>query len=220
MVFDRGNTFFYSDKINDCNFFSGFATKLTDNSKIISSFSPISAWQTHSNNIKYLEQPETNIKDIDGFITKTENLLLIVKTADCVPIIFADKKNKIIGVSHQGWKGTLEQMSIKMVNFLIKYGAKKENLLVAIGPAICKKHYPVSADLYHQFAKRFFLREKDDHLDLKQINYQQLLDAGLKPSQIETSDLCTYCEKRLFYSYRREGKEKLGKMINFIAIKS
>ncbi len=220
MVFDEQRSFFSSNKINDLNFFSGFGTKITNHSQIINSFSPLSAWQTHSTNIKFATQPETNIKDVDGLITKTKGLLLMVKTADCVPIIFADRKNKIIGISHQGWKGTLDQLAVKMVFEMQKHGAQIEHLFAAVGPAICKKCYAVSPDLYAKFSQKFSLKEKDNYLDLKQINYQQLLSTGLKPEQIEVSRNCTYCEKELFYSCRRDGKKSPARMISFIAMRS
>jgi len=216
IVFDKRQNFFYSNKINDDNFFSGFGTKKTPYEEILPLELLKSHWQTHSTNIEYVKSNTVSLEDTDGFITREKNIFLIAKTADCVPIIFTDKINQVIGISHQGWKGTLNKMTTKMVEAMIDYGAEVSRLQIVIGPAICKKCYCVSAELYAIFAKTFSLKEKGNHLDLKQINYQQLLNTGLKPEQIEISTNCTYCEKEFFYSCRRDGKEKEERMTSFI----
>jgi len=218
IFYDQKDAFFYSSKINDAAIFSGFGTKNTPYSNLLSPYLLNSQWQTHSTNIKYVNKPNSDLSDNDGFITKEKGIYLIAKTADCVPLIFVDKKNLIIGISHQGWKGTLDKMAMKMVNELVDCGAEIDQLQVAIGPAICKKCYVVSSGLYIEFAKKFSLKGSDYHLDLKQINYQQLLTAGLKPEQIDLAQNCTFCEKELFYSYRRD-KEEDKRMINFVVLK-
>jgi hypothetical protein len=219
IVFYPSHDYFSSDKINNADFFGGFGTKRTSERKIFKSFYPVGAYQTHSTNIHVVTAYQSVINNADGLITKTKKILLVIKTADCVPMIFTDQKNKIIGISHQGWRGTLKKMAIKMVEAMIDNGAMIQELIVFIGPAICKLHYAVDRQLYNQFAQVFNLKAQDNHLDLKEINRQQLLTLGLKENQIEVSSYCPFCQHDLFYSYRREGKKLQGRMLNFIALK-
>lgn len=177
--------------------------------------------QTHSANILLLKEiPTITVSNYDGVITRLPHITLSVITADCVPIIFYDPINQLIGISHQGWKGTLEQLPKKMILNLTNLGSKVANIKVAIGPAINECCYEISKDLAAQFSKKlgskFITKTKSNYyLNLLKINYQQLIAAEIQPQHIDYFPFCTSCNQKLFWSNRRE-KGINGEMYSFI----
>lgn len=239
ITYDSDLKIFYSTKINDQNFFSGFGTKnLGDGRRsenIIQFFQNLNLTvqkiiileQIHSTNIE-IDQGKNNrlekIEDSDGVISKQNNCLLTVRTADCLPIIFVDKQQGIIGISHQGWRGSLKNMVNKMVEKMISLGAKKENILAAIGPGIGVCCYHIDEDRYYQFLEEFdgystkiFQRRGGvRYVDLTHLNYLLLTDSGLQSKNIDYFPFCTKCDKNRFFSYRRDKKIGYGEMFHFI----
>lgn len=134
---------------------------------------------------------------VDGLITDLSKLPLVVFTADCLPIFFVDRKNKIIGLTHAGREGTFKRIAYKTVKKLVRvFNSNPVNILVVIGPHIHSCCYPVN---------------------LTKLNYEQLLSAGIKKKNIFVSRYCTACRNDLFFSYRLE-KEKAGRMMGLIMI--
>ncbi len=188
-------------------------------------------YQTHSDNVRYVTKDdrgkgiykERDYKDVDALITDQKNTPLVIHTADCVPIAFADTVNKCIGNAHCGWRGTLNGLAeITLKEMQRRFSTRPENVICTIGPAICKKCYEVSKELYAQFLNRFgyddAITEKNSkyYLDLMLINKHMLEDAGV--SQIAVSDLCTRCNTKDLYSHRGLGKER-GLMSSVIEIR-
>jgi len=92
----------------------------------------------------------------DGLITNTPGLLLGIKTADCVPVLIADRNVRAVGAFHAGWRGTLARIVEKGVGALRQhYGARAEHMAAAIGPCIHSCCYEVSAELRDEFASQF-----------------------------------------------------------------
>ena len=232
---------FYSTKINDGFYFSGFSTKElgsareTDN--IFKFFSEnglafenlVILNQIHSTNISVYQRPIPfnkliNVEDTDGVITKNVGAILIVRNADCVPLLFVDKSTGFIGISHQGWRGSLKNMATKMVNAFLNLGSKVENLVCSIGPAIGSCCYDIDDDRYYDFLNQFdgfsdkiFLKKKGHwHLSLAHLNHLQLVDAGIKKENIDFFPFCTKCDKHRFFSRRRTKTRKFEEMFNFI----
>jgi YfiH family protein len=180
--------------------------------------------QTHSTNILLLKEfPVSAIPNYDGIITQLSKVTLSVITADCVPIIFYDTKNHIIGISHQGWKGTLEKLSEKMISALMNLGAKVPDIKVVIGPAINECCYEVSKDLADKFNNDFdnqtvTNRDNKYYINLIKANYISLLTQGILPISIDYFPFCTSCNKTLFWSNRRD-KGIQGEMLSFISLK-
>lgn len=244
IVFDSDLKIFYSNKINDSDYFSGFSTKELGNSLNMDNI-----WQFFSQNeIKYkklvfLEQIHSanievfsldgndhlkKIDDTDGVITKEDSVILIVRTADCLPIIFVEKSKRLIGVSHQGWRGSLKKLAIKMVDKLVDKGANKKEILVAIGPGIGACCYDIDDDRYYQFLeefdgysdKIFHLERGKRHLNLALLNYLLLINAGVKKENIDFFPFCTSCDKKRFFSFRRDKKKDFGEMFSFVLRRS
>ena len=197
--------------------------------------SAIFSYQAHQTKIKKItsstkiKKGANVLKGFDGFITERKNLALVVFTADCVPIIYYDEK--LIGVSHQGWRGTLENFSQKMINSLVEAGAKLKSLKVVIGPSIGECCYDIPISRAEKFEKKyphwakeflkFSLDQKKVFLNLLKLNYLQLLQAGVSSENVSFFPFCTVCDRR-FISFRRtksrsKNSKLKGLMINFIS---
>ncbi len=143
--------------------------------------------QVHGNDVSIVDiSTELFIDNVDGLITNQKNRPLCVVTADCLPILFFDKKNKVIGVAHAGRKG-LESGIVQSVlkRFKNDFGSDLNNILVGIGPGIEEKCYEVDGGL----------------MNIKKNAFSLLLGEGIKSENIESIDICTKCNNDL-YSYR------------------
>ena len=155
--------------------------------------------QIHSDKISMIKSIDTDqshlkeIKESDGLITNLKNTGLIVKTADCVPLLLYDPQKQVIGTIHAGRKGTESEIALKAINlFISEYSSEPKDILAVIGPSICPKCYQID-------------QEKDLYYDLWQNNKEQLLKAGLEETHIEMSGLCTSCNANdRFWSYRKD----------------
>ncbi len=238
--FDRQNKTFYSTFINDNKYFSGFGTRLMGNirnaSDIEKYFNSINCnfsligipVQKHSTNIESVSSNKSDkniiiLNDRDGLSSKENGTALVAWTADCVPIMFADKKNGIVGISHAGWRGTAGRMAAKMVASMIESGAEKDQIRIAIGPSIGACCYDIDAErsdifrnAFPDFAEKIISkREGKLFLNLLYTNYLLLQSEGIPKEHIDFFPFCTKCDSERFFSYRRE-KEDHGNMISFI----
>ena len=90
----------------------------------------------------------------DGIATKLSNFALCILTADCVPILIADKKNMNIAAIHAGWKGANSGIVENIINLMKKKGSKISNLIVAVGPCISHKNYEIKEDFIKKIKNR------------------------------------------------------------------
>jgi len=182
--------------------------------------------QIHSDIIHAVsELSDKNLKG-DALLTDYPGILLGVRTADCLPVLLVDKKKKVVAAIHCGWRGTKEKLVEKAVKEMAAlYKCERSSLLAALGPCIEQDCYEVGEEVRESFNAAgirddFFLssaaKKGRYYFDLKRANRYQLLKAGVKPVNIFSVDLCTYCEESLF-SYRRDGF-KTGRMVNFIGL--
>lgn len=162
----------------------------------------------------------------DAMVTDIPGVLLTVRTADCVPVLFWDEEHRAVGASHCGWRGTIKKLQVKTALKMRElYGTDLSKLKAAIGPGISKCCYEVSEDFYKDFTDtlgervRIYFEIKDNGkymCDLSGINKMLLLDM-LNEENIEISQNCTYCGKGLFFSHRRQGEYR-GSHAAFIGI--
>jgi YfiH family protein len=147
----------------------------------------------------------------DIIISDEPGLALFMRFADCVPIFIFDPTKKAIGIAHAGWQGTSKNVAGSLVNAMqTRFNSIPGELLAAIGPAICLKHYPVGhevkdaiqEDIGDQFQGASSLMDGNIHIDLKKCNEIQLLRAGVR--QVENSETCTVCENENWFSHRGE----------------
>ncbi|KAB8138664.1 peptidoglycan editing factor PgeF [Gracilibacillus oryzae] len=191
---------------------------------------PLKNWvfaeQTHGPNIKHVSMRDSgkgsrslsdSISDTDGLWTKDKGIMLALLFADCVPLYFLSDSGSV-AISHAGWRGTVHNIAGKTVNHFIQSGIAAEQLEVAIGPSICPGCYQVSKEVIEQIPQRYnqvYRREQAHYyLDLKQLNYLQLVDAGITPANIYLTNYCTFHDE-LFFSHRRD-QQKTGRMLGFI----
>ncbi len=185
-------------------------------------------WQVHGKTIMFSDAPrppEKKHPPADGIFTDKPDVSLIMRFADCVPLVFHDPVKKVVGIVHAGWQGTLLRIGAEAVSSIQqRYGSVAADLRVGLGPSICGKCYQVGEEVRRQFLKawgeeseQFFAkRETGLYLDLWGANEWVLSQAGVK--QIENSGYCTAENLDAWYSYRKE-KGITGRFAVVIALK-
>jgi YfiH family protein len=180
------------------------------------------AWQVHGDNIRFVrEHGETGDADerADALVSNLDDVLLGVKTADCVPVLIGDPTTGAYAAVHAGWRGTVQSILKKAVATLDEeFGSAPSDLVCAIGPAAGCELYEVGEDVIEAFAQNFsesekyFTETRPGHalVDLKSANRDQLLDVGVRASNIFIAPYCTMERVDLFFSYRIE-KKKFGR---------
>lgn len=170
----------------------------------------------------------------DGLITALPRVMLGVGTADCVPVLIADVRNKVVAAFHAGWRGTAARIVEHGVSRMhLEYGSQPQDLIAAVGPSIGPCCYSVGDEVQAELESNFpYANElfrtvshpesstKKMHLDLWKANQRQLLDAGLNETQITVVGECTACSRDAhgsmrFFSHRAE-HGKAGRMLNVI----
>ena len=171
-------------------------------------------WQVHGTKILNISSPRELDKQplkVDGIVTDNPQVTLMMRFADCVPILIYDPEKKIIGLIHAGWKGTVNNIVSKAVAICLeKYGCEPGNLVAGIGPCICHEHYIIREDVAKEVRKAFkiqsmeVLNTKFDgiHFDLIMANRILLERSGVK--NIEESGMCTACDTGSWFSHRAE----------------
>ncbi len=163
----------------------------------------------------------------DAIVTSRANLAVCIKTADCVPVLIADRVKKVIAAIHAGWRGSALGITANVIRLMQnQYGSQPGDLIAAIGPAIGLCCYEVDAAAADAFRRQknydtfLFPSKRRDRwmLDLAEANRRQLLDGGIPDANIEAAGLCTVCRQDAFFSHRGSGGVT-GRQINFIMIK-
>ena len=175
--------------------------------------------QIHSTNINYSDKPE-HFDGCDAIYTDKKNNYLAVGVADCIPVFLYEPEKKIVAGVHSGWKGTQGKILTKTINELIeRFKIDVSKLNAFIGPGISQESYEVGEDVAKYFEEDVKIKKGEKYfLDLKKDNFKQLIASGVKIDNIEISELCTYREKNLLHSYRRDGN-KSGRMFGIIGMK-
>jgi purine-nucleoside/S-methyl-5'-thioadenosine phosphorylase / adenosine deaminase len=171
-------------------------------------------YQVHSNEIVVAEKPlaksEPHLK-ADGIITNKAGLTLLMRFADCVPILLVDPVNRAIGIMHAGWIGTINKIASAAVNKMAdNYGTHPQKILAAIGPSIGPDHYPVGNEVVEKVHQSFnhnteqviYYHNEKAYLDLWKANLIVLNEMGVK--NIEVAEICTHCHLEDWYSHRGE----------------
>ena len=191
-------------------------------------------WQVHGadarvvNSIEEAKPAEDQLGDTiycDVIVSNTPHVLAGVKTADCVPILMGDPVSGGFAAVHAGWRGTLASAVLVGVQRLNEeYGAKPEDLCIAIGASAGPCCYEVGSEVIDAFTKRFgetglFTATRPGHakVDLLKANTDQLISVGVLPGRIHVAPICTMCRTDLFFSYRNE-KSVNGKVGRLMAI--
>lgn len=195
------------------------------------------SFQTHTTNVRRVTEQdagkgivkERDYTDVDGLITDVPGISLVTFYADCVPLYFADPVHHAIGLSHSGWRGTVNRMGEKTLKEMEhQFGTRAEEVLCAIGPSICQTCFEVGKEVVEAFQEKFdsvywkeLFYEKPNgkyQLDLWKANEIVLLEAGVKPEHIQVTDICTHCNPDYLFSHRTMGNER-GNLAAFLMIR-
>lgn len=177
----------------------------------------VTARQIHSADVRSIQNYEDarcEPQPGDALTANLPNLLLGIQTADCLPLVLVDQRSRAFAAVHAGWRGTWQEIAVRTVERLQQaYDSRPEDLLVALGPAICAENFEVGPEVLAQFRRKFSFAEAlisteqpsgKGHIDLARCNTQQLIDAGVRAESIYDCGLCTITRNDLFFSYRKE----------------
>lgn len=175
--------------------------------------------QIHSDVITYVSTPG-NCGQSDAMITDKPGLALAVSIADCTPILIYDTYKKVIAAVHSGWRGTYQKILLKTISMLVDdFHSDPKNLVCYIGPSISQINYEVDIEVAEIFPEKYSIkRDQKYFLDVSGINFDYLIEAGVKKCNIQKSTLCTFAYQNIFHSYRRDGKNS-GRSLAVICMK-
>jgi len=174
--------------------------------------------QVHKTDIQIATSNTPNGLESDGMITSEHGIILNVSIADCLAILMFDPINRVIAAVHSGWKGTKESITDKCINILIKkFNSKPNELIVYLSPCASGRNYEVGYDVAKYFPETTQQISKSKYLfDNQKEVLNQLIRAGVKESNVESSSICTI-ENNEYHSFRRD-RDKSGRMSAFIGI--
>jgi YfiH family protein len=187
-------------------------------------------YQVHGNRCVIVDS-ETDLAarpEADALATRTPGILLGILTADCVPVLFADREAGVVGAAHAGWKGAIAGVTDATLDAMESLGARRANIAVAIGPCIARASYEVDEAFVARFLsddpanERFFAAGKPGHamFDIAAYVAARLAAAGVTRIAIGGQD--TYAQAQDYFSYRRachKGEDTYGRQLSVIGLR-
>ena len=158
----------------------------------------------------------------DAAETSLRGVAIGIMTADCVPVLIADRRGRRVAAAHAGWRGTAQAVVRKTVEVMAsRDGIAARDLWAAIGPHIGVCCMEVGEEVVDRFSQPEIFERRPGwtkpHLDLGKANRLQMIQAGIPPERIQVSTLCTRCRGDMFHSYRRDGN-RAGRMLSVIGL--
>ncbi len=188
--------------------------------------------QTHSDKILVIQKDLDLLKsrsNFDGIITTRSDIAIMTFNADCILFSFYDKKNKVLGNVHSGWKGTIKRIIEKTLTiFQNEFKSNLEDIVVCISPSIRACHFEVKEDVKNMFEEEFKEIDSTKYIKIKMgeegsyyidtifLNKKMMIKMGILEENIYDSNLCSVCEKDKIHSYRsakEEDKDKRSALI-------
>lgn len=171
--------------------------------------------------------PEDERPRADAIVTNQPGAVLGILTADCAPVLLADREAGVIGAAHAGWRGAVEGVTDATIAAMEALGATREGIVAAVGPCIAQSSYEVDEAFRQRFLEAdlgnaaFFKAGRTEHyqFDLQGYVLARLHAAGL--GHCEGLGLDTYSQPDRFYSFRRathRGEEAYGRQISLIGL--
>ncbi len=189
----------------------------------------VTLYQIHSAEVVTVSSPipDDARPHADALVTDRPGLLLGILTADCAPVLFADRAAGVVGAAHAGWKGAIGGVTDATLAAMEALGADRARIVAAVGPCIARRSYEVDAGFARRFEdadpanERFFTPARPDHFqfDLEGYVAARLADAGV--GRVAALGLDTYADPARFYSFRRAthaGEPDYGRQISLIAV--
>lgn len=154
----------------------------------------------------------------DALVTRVPGLRLMVKTADCIPLVMADEEAGWVAAVHAGWRGLTAEIVPKVLAFLQKKSCRVERIKVGIGPslglccAIFSRPYQEIPKKYHWAIEKSTGGDQT-HVDLNAILENQLKQAGILAKNVEWMKHCTACSPDWFSWRRNQSSKRFGTWI-------
>ena len=177
--------------------------------------------QTHGTTVRQIAEDFVHLPEnirkmilegVDAVMTDVSGICIGVSTADCIPIIIYDPEHHAVATVHAGWRGTVARIAEKAIKAMaLTYHTKAEDLHCVIGPGISLDNFEVGQEVYQEFVEAGFDMDTIAkwqtkwHIDLKECNRQQLVEMGVKPENIEVSNICTVADNQDYFSARKQG---------------
>ena len=188
----------------------------------------LTLYQTHSANVVRALTAFDDRPEGDALVTDRPGLALGILTADCTPVLLADREAGVVGAAHAGWKGAIGGVTDATIAAMEKIGARRDRIAAAVGPCIARSSYEVDDAFARRFEtddpanERFFAPGKPGHhqFDLEAYVAHRLAKAGL--ARIEMLGLDTYGDEARFFSFRRathRGEPGYGRQISIIGLR-
>jgi len=189
----------------------------------------VTLYQVHSADaVTVLEPFEERLRPhADALVTNRPGLALGVLTADCAPVLLADREAGVVGAAHAGWKGAIGGVTDSAIAAMEALGAERSRNVAAVGPCNARASYQVEARFFQRFAEadpeneRFFADGRPAHFqfDLEAYVAHRLAAAGLRTIEMLGED--TYSQPDRFYSFRRathRGEADYGRQVAIIGL--
>lgn len=225
---------FPKDSLNLAGFDEDSADNIYENRKRFLSvfdkqFLLATAWQVHGDGIKLVKNEKDAVESeakFDGLVSKLDDVLVGVKTADCVPVLIADTRTRAIATVHAGWRGTVQSIVVRAIETMQReFDSEPKDFIAAIGPAASGANYEIGQDVIDAFeaafstSGKYFRPTREGHalIDLHLANKDQLVSSGVPFGAIYTAPFCTIGRTDLFFSYRVE-KRSLGKTGRLLSV--
>jgi hypothetical protein len=176
--------------------------------------------QIHGNVVHVLcDESHTAVLKGDAFVTDRPGLVCHVRSADCVPILIADRARRVVAAVHAGWRGTAQDVVGQAILAMREaFGSHPGDMLAAIGPSICGACFEVGVEVVEQLEALDLgvgVRIGERHVDLSLANRALIERSGVPPGNIDLLPHCTSCDAR-FASWRRDRSG--ARQTNFIVI--
>jgi purine-nucleoside/S-methyl-5'-thioadenosine phosphorylase / adenosine deaminase len=176
-----------------------------------------SAYQVHGREVTMVNADSEGRPKCDVLVTRSSRTLML-RYADCTPVLLADPVRKAIAAVHAGWRGSAVRAAEAAVSAMRdRFGTNPRDLVAGIGPAIGPCCYTIGDDVRLAFGDRPQLF-RDGRLDLWEANRLALLEAGVTPDRIELAGLCTQCNAETFFSHRANGGQPAGRFAAVIRL--
>ena len=203
--FLMGTTYNHKKKNDDYVLNSVFSSLSLDKDFLVE------ANQVHQDTVLTIDSPGL-YDSCDGFITESK-LILLIKTADCVPVFIYDKNKKIFGMIHAGWRGVQKKIHVNALNKFLDLKSDLKDIYVFLGPSIKQCCFEIKDDVVKLFDNKFIIKRNNSfYLDLNKCIIYDLLNMGLE--NVSESNICTYDNEKC-HSYRKHGPVS-GRMFSFI----
>lgn len=180
--------------------------------------------QVHGDRVVEALMGDPRPQEADAQMSGDPRLVLVVGTADCVPVLVHDPLTGAAGAAHCGWRGTVRGLAGKLVLAMAdRFGTLPQDVRVAIGPCICADCYEVGPEVLEEFSAAGFPRhvwsadDRGRRLDLVAANRHSLQEVGVGPENVHSLSKCTMCDPQRFFSYRRDGA---GRGLHWSAVRA